>query len=283
MNESLSPPDDVPIPPAEAELLERARAAAEAEDWIAAGHAGVAAAMLGSAEGARLTSQVAGPIRQLADGGSAPAAALLAGIFLEYFHESALPMAVAYARAAAEAGDPAGQRTYGYLLAEGVGVEADPVRAVELFAAASEGGDAFGAFNLAKRTEDAAASMLLLRRAAEGGLLMAGTALGDRLSALDRDEEALRWYVWAAERGQRGAVVTAACWYRDGYGGPSDPVQAVRWFFVMLAHGNGDGVHEAVQLARRAAMTHEQIREAGRLAGDPGASEVLIGTLGDTP
>ncbi|MFD6885432.1 tetratricopeptide repeat protein [Streptomyces sp. NPDC059957] len=186
MSEPLHPPCDVPIPPAVAELLELARAAVEAEDWVAAGHAGVAAAVRGSADGARLASQVAGPIRQLADGGSARAAALLAGIFLEYFHESALPMAVSYAKAAAEAGDPAGQRTYGYLLAEGVGVEAEPARAVALFRAASEGGDAHAAFNLAQRTEDGDAAMLLLRRAAERGLAMAGAALGDRLSTPDR-------------------------------------------------------------------------------------------------
>ncbi|MGX1887603.1 hypothetical protein [Streptomyces sp. NPDC055287] len=71
----------------------------------------------------------------------------------------------------------------------------------------------------------------------------------------------------------------AACWYRDGFGTAPDPVQAVRWFFVMLAHGDGDGIHEAIQLARAGALDEEQIREAGRLAGDPGAAEALIGTV----
>ncbi|MFD7631843.1 hypothetical protein ACFV7Q_38565 [Streptomyces sp. NPDC059851] len=114
--------------------------------------------------------------------------------------------------------------------------------------------------------------------AAGDGLVDAGAVLADRLSGLDRDEEALVWYLWAAERGHVGAMNAAACWYRDGFGTAPDPVQAVRWFFIMLAHGNADGVHEAIQLAKTGVLDEDQIREAGRLAADPGAAEALIDT-----
>ncbi|MGX1887605.1 hypothetical protein [Streptomyces sp. NPDC055287] len=77
--------------------LNAGRRAAEAGDWVAAGHAFVRAAMEGSAEGAELATQVAVELVPLAYGGAMEAAALLAGINLEYFDASALPMAVSYA------------------------------------------------------------------------------------------------------------------------------------------------------------------------------------------
>ncbi|MGV9688457.1 tetratricopeptide repeat protein [Streptomyces sp. NPDC003444] len=258
--------------------LDEGRTAAGAGDWVAAGHAFVRAAMEGSAEGAELAAGVTVELVPMADGGSAEAAALLAGIYLEYFDESALPMAVRYARAAAEAGLPAGQRTYGHMLVAGLGVEEDRTRAVELFRAAAGGGDAYGMFNLAHLVDDPDESLRLLEAAAHEGIAAAGAVLADRLSALDRDEEALGWYVRAAERGHTGAMNAAACWYRDGFGTAPDPVRAVRWFLALLAHGDGDGAHEAIRLVRTGALTEEQIREAGRLAGDPGAAEALIGT-----
>ncbi|WP_432021419.1 hypothetical protein [Streptomyces sp. 1222.5] len=137
-----------------------------------------------------MATQVTVELVPLADGGSAEAAAVLAGIYLEYFDESALPMAVRYARAAAEAGLPAGQRTYGHILATGLGVEED---LAQLFRAASEGGDAYAAFNLAQLVDDPAESLRLFEIAAREGIVAAGAVLADRLSALDRDEEALGW------------------------------------------------------------------------------------------
>jgi TPR repeat protein len=256
--------------------LEEGLRAAEAGDWTAAGHAFVRAAMEGSAEGAELATRVTVELEPLAEGGSAEAATLLAGIYLEYFDESALPLAVRHARAAAEAGLPAGQRTYGHMLMAGLGVEEDRERAAELFRASAEGGDAYGMFNLAQVVDDPDEALRLLECAAREGVVDAGAVLADRLSALDRDEEALRWYVRAAEAGHVGAMNAAACWFRDGFGTAPDPVQAARWFFVMLAHGDGNGIHEAIELARSGALDEGQIREAGRLAGDPGAAEALI-------
>ncbi|MFD0075528.1 tetratricopeptide repeat protein [Streptomyces sp. NPDC127166] len=256
--------------------VETGRRAADTGDWTAAGHAFVRAAMDGSAEGAELAVGITDRLVPLADAGSADAAALLAGILLEYADESELPRAVAYARASAGAGHPAGQRTYGYLLQSGIGVEEDPVAAEGLFRAAAEAGDVFAAFNLGQVTDDFDESLALLRTAADGGIEVAGAVLADRLSSVDRDEEALRWYLWAAERGHVGCMNAAACWYRDGFGTVPDPVQAVRWFLVMPAYGNGDGVHESIQLVKAGALDEAGIREAGRLAGDPGAAEALL-------
>ncbi|MBJ6636837.1 sel1 repeat family protein [Streptomyces sp. DHE7-1] len=244
--------------------LDAGRRVAEVGDWVAAGHAFVRAAMEGSAEGAELATRVTVELVPLADGGSAEAAALLAGIYLEYFDESALPLAVSYARASAVAGLSAGQRTYGHMLVMGLGIEEDRERAAELFRAAAEGGDAYGRFNLAQLLDDPDESLRLCEAVAREEIVVAGAMLADRLSALDRDEEALGWYVWAAERGHTGAMNAAACWYRDGFGTAPDPVKAVRWFFVMLAHGDGDGIQEAIQLAKAGALDGADTR--GRAA-----------------
>ncbi|MFI9616822.1 tetratricopeptide repeat protein [Streptomyces sp. NPDC052023] len=276
MREIIEPPTGAPRPAALTDLLDRGRSAAQTGDWVAAAHAWVQAAMRGSRAGAEWATQATAEIRPLADAGSAEAAALLSGILLDYFDESALPLAVAYAKASAEAGNPAGQRTYGYMLVEGIGVEQDPGAAAEMFHAAAEGGDRYAAFNLAQQTADDGESLRLLKRAAEQGLAEAGAVLADRLSEVDRDEEAMSWYLWAAERGHTGAMYAAGCWYRDGFGVQPDPVQAVRWYFTMFDHGDGNGIHDAIQLAKAGAMTESQIREAGQLAGLPAAAESLI-------
>jgi TPR repeat protein len=62
--------------------------------------------------------------------------------------------------------------------------------------------------------------------------------------------------------------------YREGTGGPVDPVQALRWFLAMLGTGNGDGIHEAHEMVPH--MDVEQVREAARLAGQSGAGERLL-------
>ncbi|MGW1006605.1 hypothetical protein [Streptomyces sp. NPDC002520] len=59
--------------------LDEGRRAAEAGDWLAAGHAFVRAAMEGSTEDVALAVRVTVELVPLADGGSAEAATLLAG------------------------------------------------------------------------------------------------------------------------------------------------------------------------------------------------------------
>ena len=266
-------------------FLAQARTAAEAGEWVSAGRAWIEAAKLGNREGAERVSKVAAPqIKLAADAGDVEAQSMLAGILLDYYDASVLPMALEYAQRAADAGSAEALRTLGFMADEGLGMEQDAQRAAEAWRRASDGGDGYAAFNLAGLHRKGTVSLgsedecdQLLALAAERGVVMAGAVLGDRLSAIDRDEEALRWYVWAAERGNVGSMFVAGCWYRDGFGTPRDPVQALRWYFTMFQHGNGDGIHEAHKLAAMG-MSDEQIMEAGRLAGDEVFGRSLVET-----
>jgi hypothetical protein len=54
-------------------------------------------------------------------------------------------------------------------------------------------------------------------------------------------------------------------WYRDGFGGPVNLVQALRWYLAMLHVRSGDGIHDAYEMMAR--MTADDItRRAGCLA-----------------
>lgn len=274
---------DVPVPPDRAaEFIERGRQAAAREDWKAAVTAWIAGSNAGSVESANLVLTGIAPLKALADAGDVDAQALVAGALLDFVDDSALPMVLAYATAAARTGHPAAQRTLGFLYRTGRGVQADTFQAEALFTAAAKAGDAYAAFNLAgmhitgdARVRDHDECLRLLRQAIEGGVTQAAAVLGDRLAAIDEDAEALRWYLHAAEQGHVGSMFAAACWYRDGLGTAPDPVQAVRWFLTMLDRGNGDGIHEAIQLVKRG-MTEEQIRSAGELADRSSEAETLI-------
>jgi TPR repeat protein len=276
---------DAPVPSvgdSAAEFIERGQQAAARGDWKTAATAWITGSNAGSLESANLVVTAVPPLKVQADEGDVDAQALLAGVMLDYFNDSALPMVLTYATAAARAGHPAAQRTLGFMYRSGRGVEEDAYQAEVLFTAAAKAGDAFAAFNLAGMhiTGDAQVRnhnecLRLLRQAVRGGVTEAAAVLGDRLSAIDEDAEALSWYLHAAQRGHAGSMFAAGCWYRDGLGTEPDPVQAVRWFLAMLDKGNGDGIHEAIQLVKQG-MTDEQIHTAGQLAGRPSEAETLM-------
>ncbi|MFG3691670.1 tetratricopeptide repeat protein [Micromonospora sp. NPDC047740] len=167
--------------------------------------------------------------------------------------------------ASANDGDQVALRTLGYLVQHGIGTTKDDLRATALYRAAAEAGDPLAAFNLGVLSGGSDEAVCWLRQAAEAGVTEAYPRLGDRLSERDLDEEALRWYVRGAEAGDKGSMFAAACWYRDGFGGPVDLVQALRWYLAMLNVGSGDGIHEAHAIVPR--MTADEIHEAGRLSG----------------
>ncbi|WP_327248920.1 tetratricopeptide repeat protein [Streptomyces sp. NBC_01320] len=270
------------------DFLVAGQEAAEEERWVAAGLAWIEAAKLGSLEGANATSRVATPrIKPLANAGDPDAQALMAGILMDYYTEDALPIAVGYAKASAAAGHAAGLRTFGFMLLRGLGVEENRLRALELFRAAAGKGDGYGAFNAAVIQLEAADSsdrgecIRLLTQAADSGIVGAAAKLGDELAVDGRQEEALGWYLWAAERGHDGAADVAADWYRDGVGTAPDLVQAMRWLLGLTAKLNVDAVHQAHELGKR--MTDESILEAGRLAGQPAEAELMIATLAKNP
>ncbi|MET7696382.1 tetratricopeptide repeat protein [Streptomyces sp. NPDC005485] len=278
---------DAPVPSggdSAAEFIERGQQAAAKGDWKAAVAAWIAGSNAGSLDSANLVVTAVPPLKAQADEGDVEAQALVAGVLLDFFTDAAHPMVLSYATAAARAGHPAAQRTLGVMYRTGRGVEADAFQAEALFTAAAEAGDAYAAFNLAgmhitgdARVRDHDRCLRLLRQAVSGGVIEAAAVLGDRLSAIDEDAEALSWYLYAAQRGHAGSMFGAGCRYRDGLGTAPDPVQAVRWFLAVLDKGNGDGIHEAIQLVKQG-MTDEQIRTAGRLAGRPSEAETLIRT-----
>lgn len=266
-------------------FLDDGQTAAEAGRWVEAATAWVEASNRGSADGANLASREAAPrLRRMADDGDTAAQAVLAGILMTLYAADALPMAVDYAQRAAEAGNAEGIRLLGFMYQRGLGVEKDEHRARQLWQDATAKGDGYAAYNLAAMELDAepktithAECIRLLTIAAESGIVEAAASLGDRLSAEDRDEEALRWYVRAAEQGHGGAANAAADWYRDGFGTEPDNVQALRWLLTLTANMNLDAVHKAHQLGE--AMSTEEIIEAGRLAEHPQEAQILISTL----
>ncbi|WP_449066198.1 tetratricopeptide repeat protein [Planomonospora algeriensis] len=243
----------------------------------------LAAALQGDEEGRAALDHLRGPLTAAAEAGDAEAQSVLGGIALEHDNDSGA--ALRLWRLAAHQGHPAGQRGLGHLYASGLGVPQDFEKAVSLFQAAAAAGDPEAMYNLAmlhlrgKVAERMSSDevMALLRSAAACGIKEANARLGDWFSALDRDEEALRWYLAAAEGGHAGAMFAVGIRYRDGIGAGRDAVQAVRWFLKMLDVGNGDGVHEAIELAR--SVTDDQIREAAGLAGREADGESLISVV----
>ncbi|WP_433797597.1 tetratricopeptide repeat protein [Actinoplanes sp. CA-252034] len=170
--------------------------------------------------------------------------------------------------------DPEAQRSLAFLHAEGPEELRDTARAATLSRIAADAGDGYAAHNLGVTATDPRTAVRWLRQAAEAGVHDAYPHLANRLSELDIDDEALRWYVRGAEAGQEGCMFAAACWYRDGFGGPVDLVQALRWYLAMLGVGNGDGLHEAHQIVP--SMSDDEIRAAGRLSGRLSDAEVFL-------
>ncbi|MEU8662781.1 tetratricopeptide repeat protein [Actinoplanes philippinensis] len=171
-------------------------------------------------------------------------------------------------------GDPEALRSLAFLIASGPEDRRDTAKATALYRMAADAGDGYAAHNLGVTATDPRAAVRWLRQAAESGVHESIPHLANRLSELDIDDEALRWYVRGAEAGHTGCMFAAACWYRDGFGGPVDRVRALRWYLTLLGTGNGDALHEAHQIV--ALMSDDEIREAGRLSGRLTDAEVFL-------
>ncbi|WP_370378070.1 hypothetical protein [Catenulispora sp. GAS73] len=107
---------------------------------------------------------------------------------------------------------------------------------------------------------------------------LAGVSVRDRLDSIACHEDGLSWSLWGAANGNPSAMFSAACCYRDGVGTRRDRMQAVRWYLVMVAHGDGDAAHDAMEVAKQG-MTDAQILEAGRLAGQEAWARSLISAV----
>ncbi|MFG2040628.1 tetratricopeptide repeat protein [Dactylosporangium sp. NPDC048998] len=222
--------------------------------------------------------ELVGPrLRARADGDDR--AATLLGVVLA-FHLGDPLAGVGVLEGPAGRGDPEAQRALAFLLHRNPAVEQDEARAMTLYRAAAEAGDAYAAYNLGVSAHDPQEAIRWLRQAAAAGITESYPSLGDRLSALDLDEEALSWYLRGAAHGHKGCMFAAACWFRDGFGGPVDLVQSLRWYLQMLDAGSGDGIHEAHKIVPR--MSDDEIHEAGRLAGRILEADVFVAQRHDT-
>jgi TPR repeat protein len=260
-------------------LLKAADDARQRGDLIEAGNWYVHAARLGAPEARERLSALESPIAGLTETGDIDAKVLLAGILL--ITDSDIIRARSLFSEAADLGVPEAKREMGFMLINGIGGPKDPAQANSYLRSAVECGDSYAAYNLAVNYRkgdgvepDPQEYLRLLRIAAEGGVPEACALLGDELSAADQDSEAFRWYLRAAISGHAPAMFVVGCWYRGGVGTPVNGVQAIRWFLSMLDRGNGDGIHQGLDLARY--MTADQVREAGRLAGREADAELLL-------
>lgn len=260
-------------------LLGEGRTAQSAGDLAGAASKFLAAARFGVPSSGELLLSVLHQVKARADSGDVDMQAVFGEMALESGYDIA--GAIRYLERSVLAGSALGQRVLGYALANGTGVRRNAARAAELFRASAESGDHYAEFNLSMLyhagdgvPRDSDMSMRLLRSAAESGLPVAMAVLGDRLGELDRDREALAWYLRAADAGLHQAMHTVACWYRDGFGVNPDKIEALRWFLAMQNVGRADGIHEALELSK--SMTSEQIRDGARLAGREADGEMLV-------
>jgi|GEM_PF-472321 len=144
---------------------------------------------------------------------------------------STLPVAFALYMKAAEAGHVESQYQVGFRYRRGLGVAADPARAMDWFKRAAAAGNGYAKEDL--------------------GELYETGEFGPR--------DAARAFQYTLEAAQSGQVVFAhyrlARMYEDGRGTPADPVQALRWMKEAARLGNADAV-------RRAAALRESLERA---------------------
>ncbi|MFD7615051.1 tetratricopeptide repeat protein [Streptomyces sp. NPDC059828] len=234
-------------------------------------------ASVGDPEAVARLDEMLPALRAAAESGHVQAQEVLGGVLLE-FKENPTEAAVWFARSASQ-GSAVGKRSLGHLHTEGFGVDKDLVKAERLFAEAADTGDAVAQFNLAQLwwgRRDPQSVLAMLRAAAAGGVVDARLPLGDLLAALDRDPEALESYLQAAEAGHDKAMHVVACWYRDGIVGEPDRVEALTWFFRLIATGDADPLHEALLMARD--MSDDDILRAGELSGQHGYARATVET-----
>lgn len=262
-----------------AEMVELARQAAADGDMVAEGNWLIHAKRLGFHQARARLAELKLDLETRVAGGDMPAAALLGGILLDEGNE--LGRALELFKTSAAAGVPEGARGAGFMLTNGIGAAKDSVQANQYFRMAAADGDGYAAYNLAMNIyhgdgagKEPQEFYRWLRVAAESGVPEASALYGDILASQDRPADALYWYLESAKSGHGKAMLIAGQWYRDGIGTGRDYVQAVRWFLTMLDRGNGDGIHEAIQLAP--SMSTDEIREAGRLSGHTDDAELLI-------
>jgi TPR repeat protein len=252
---------------------------AQEDGLVARGKRTIEALQNGSATARGEFEAILPGLSAIAESGDAVAQEVLGGYYLEYGNSPEL--AYGYFKRAADSGNPAGQRGLGHMLVNGIFVERDSVAAAAMFRSSADNGDMFAAFNLAQMLlrgvgveADIAEGLRRLEEAANGGIAAAWTALAGWRAGEGDAVAARKFYALGSGAGDPKAMAILADYCRDGRGGEKDVLEAVRWYLRLLDFGNGDGVHEAIQLAR--SMTDEQIVRAAQLAGRASDAQALI-------
>ncbi|MFI6335247.1 tetratricopeptide repeat protein [Streptomyces sp. NPDC050535] len=218
-------------------------------------------------------------VRQVADSGDSEFQELVGGVALEYMKN--YEAAYWYLGQAAKAGNPAAQRGLGFLFFQGLGIAKDVEKALDLFRMAAAGGDAAAKLNLAEMhlrgdlvSKSEKKALRYFEEASSAGMEAASRRLGE-LKLADGDFSAARRYLEVAvDQGSYRALKDLASMCRDGVGGEVDRVRAVGCYLKLLDVGDGDGMHEAHQLADL--MTDAEIREAASWANHVAEGESLI-------
>ena len=140
---------------------------------------------------------------------------------------STMPVAFALYMKAAEGGHAESQYQVGFRYRRGLGVAADPARAMDWFKRAAAAGNGYAKEDL--------------------GELYETGEFGPPDAALA--------FQYTLEAAQSGQVVFAhyrlARMYEDGRGTPADPVQALRWMKEAARFGNADAIRRAAALEAR--------------------------------
>lgn len=186
---------------------------------------------------------------------SAPAATLLARVYLTNGPAQDTERAAALLGNAAARGDTEAQYYLGLLLQAGTGIDQDAARAFDWFLAASEEGNALAQYELSKAysrglgtAQDNDAALRWLQEAAGNGLPDAqyflANALDTGAGAPKNTKDALNWFRRAAEAGQPQAQRDLGTKYLLGAEGiEPDAAEALRWLEASAKAGDRAGMH----------------------------------------
>lgn len=166
---------------------------------------------------------------------------------------------VPWYRRAARQGHVAAQTMLAFLLANGIGVEADPRRAVSWYRRAAAKGDVGAQNNLGYMHEHGAGvpcdpvkaalwyRLAALQHSAPAQVNLALLLLDGR--GVDRDEaEAVRWLRAAAEQGHPAAQYRLGLCLREGVGLARDPAEAALWLQAAAGAGDRDALVALAEL-----------------------------------
>jgi TPR repeat protein len=159
---------------------------------------------------------------------------------------------------AAEAGDPRGAFLAALAQETGLGTPADPAQALAGFQKAAEMGLTEAHMKLAELLlagpeADPAKAATHLEAALDGGLPLAANILGrlymDGAGDLKADPEKARQVLQrGADLADPEAMKNLGVMFRQGWGGPADPAQALKWFLAArdLGYQGGENMETAL-------------------------------------